>query len=122
MTRDARAKLASIVKFGSTCEDFKERVADPPTGSLLYIAAKNTRLWERADALADAVMVVQPGTEVVFLGRYERDDQWARVRRRAKIGFTLGCNLSINKPTGVCRSPERTVDPKAFPSAGATKA
>ena len=114
--------MASMVKFGSTCEDFVERAADPPTGSLLYIAAKNTRLWERADALADAVMVVQPGTAVVFLGRYERNKLWARVRRRAKIGFTLGCNLSVNKPTGLlCPSGER-LDPKAYPSAGGIKA
>lgn len=80
------------------------RPADSQTGArvriggALYIRNRNVRLLDRPTADARVIDVLQPPTEVTWLGPDSRDRRWQKIRHGTQVGVVLGANLSTTKP------------------------
>jgi hypothetical protein len=94
-------------------------------GGTLYVRTPNTRVMASTAPTADAVLVLQPGEEVVWQGADSKNKRWHKVSAKGKTGYVFQSNLSPKKPTGevVARAGAATTDTAAFASSGAaTKA
>lgn len=93
-------------------------------GDELYIKAKDTKVLKDAKATASAVVTLQPGTKVKWLGPNDKDKQFHQVEANGKKGFVLMSNLSPNAPQQeIDASSGKPMSAQAFASSGAaTKA
>jgi hypothetical protein len=91
-----------------------------PVGSELYIKTKDTPLLKDAKPQAPALVKLQPGTAVIWLGVSEKDKAFHQVEVGGKKGFVLRSNLSPNKPQQELDSGSgKPMSVQAFASSGA---
>ncbi|RJS23930.1 SH3 domain-containing protein [Corallococcus sp. H22C18031201] len=97
-------------------------LAVSPGGSL-YVKAKNTRVMKSPSPTADAMVVLQPGQQVVWNGAEPANKQWHKVTAPGgKQGFVFQTNLSTTPPRMELVAKDgnaRQVDPAAFVASGA---
>lgn len=74
------------------------RAAHISAGSAAYIVSRNTRLLDRPDSNAQVLAVLQPRAQVIWLGPYESDRRWQKVRYGVHTGVILRVNLASTKP------------------------
>lgn len=93
-----------------------------PVGSTLYIKTKDTPLLKEAKPTAVAIVKLQPGTAVVWLGVSAKDNVFHQVEVGGKKGFVLRSNLSPNEPQAelVDSGSGKPMSAQAFASSGAT--
>src|SRR4051812_26101603 len=63
-------------------------------GGTLYIKSPDTRVLKQPSEKSAAVMTLQPGTEVVWLGASAKDKQWHEVNVNGKKGFVQRSDLT----------------------------
>lgn len=67
-------------------------------GDKLYIRSKDTQVLKEPRTGAPAVATLQQGTEVIWAGVSEKDNQWHQVNFAGKKGFLQRSQLSPNRP------------------------
>lgn len=67
-------------------------------GGKLCIRAKDTRVQKEAAAKSATVMTLQPGTEVIWNGVSEKDNEWHSVTAAGRKGFVRRSELAPNCP------------------------
>jgi hypothetical protein len=90
-------------------------------GGTLYVKARNTRLMASASPTADAVVILQPGQQVKWLGADPKNKQWHRVESGGKKGVVFQSNLAAQPPNMelITQGGTQKVDPVAFANSGA---
>jgi hypothetical protein len=91
----------------------------------LYIKTKDAKVLKTAKLTAPTLTVLQPGTEVIWLGPDKANKKLHRIRTAKGEGFILQQNLTPKKPAAehLAKDDGKPIDPQAFASSGAaTKA
>jgi hypothetical protein len=95
-------------------------------GGSLFIKTKDTKVLAKADARAKVQTVLQPGTEVKWIGADKANRKFHSIETLdGKKGFALQQNLSPSKPSTeyLGKDDGKPIDAQAFASSGAaTKA
>lgn len=89
-------------------------------GEKLFIRAKNTKMLKEPTPASPGVAILQPGDQVTWLGKHEKDKKWHKVRTAGgKEGVVFQTNLSTTPPSQELSASGAKLDAQAFASSGA---
>jgi hypothetical protein len=89
-------------------------------GGKLWVKTKDTKVRKTPDLKGAALITVQPGKEVIWLGASAKNKEWHEVSVDGKKGFIFRSDLTPHAPVAeIAESTGKPINPQAFAASGA---